>query len=133
MDQTASLTCLPGHEWLKIGRNRILGKHLNTGPFGAESWWASGEKDGIVLYSVKDVIDTWSDVKSIHYHNKGLANYVPLLSVEGGVTLHPTKVLWVRHAATKDFTMDVFGIVRDVEAGYEFEFFPNWNVPYPGE
>ena len=30
-------TDIPGHYWVQVAKNRILGKHFNTGPFGAVS------------------------------------------------------------------------------------------------
>ena len=29
---------VPGHYWVQAGKNRVVGKHYNTGPFGAADW-----------------------------------------------------------------------------------------------
>lgn len=49
---------VPGHYWLRLGPQRIMGLHNNTGPFGEESWWSSDAGDGELLYVVDAIIDT---------------------------------------------------------------------------
>ncbi len=125
-------TDIPGHYWVQVAKNRILGKHFNTGPFGAEKWWASDATDGALLYTVIGVIDTWSEVKATGFYNKGFVHYHELVAVDDG-SLHPAKVVWLRHAATSWFTLDGGPHPEDahmVFPGVDFEFIPNWMMPY---
>ena len=62
---------VPGHYWVNLGNGKLLVKHFNTGPFGAEKWWSSDAEDGVLLFDVEDVIDTWTDVKAIYYISRG--------------------------------------------------------------
>ena len=56
---------IPGHYWNMAGKNQLVGKHFNTGPFGASQWWSSDADDGALLYMVHAIIDTWSPEKAI--------------------------------------------------------------------
>ena len=49
---------VPGHSWVKAGPNKVVGKHINTGPGGAPQWWSSDAPDGELLYIVHGIIDT---------------------------------------------------------------------------
>ena len=37
-DGPGGTTDIPGHEWVQAGPNQVVGKHFNTGPFGASQW-----------------------------------------------------------------------------------------------
>ncbi|MBD3289786.1 hypothetical protein GF337_13345, partial [candidate division KSB1 bacterium] len=51
---------IPGHYWVQAGPTMLVGKHYNTGPFGASKWWSSDAPDGEYLYKVHAIIDTWT-------------------------------------------------------------------------
>jgi selenium-binding protein 1 len=123
---------IPGHSWVQVSKNKIIGKHYNTGPFGAPQWWSSDAADGALLYTVTGVIDNWSMVKAAAYYNKGFNHYHELVSVEDG-SLHPDKIVWLRHAATLHFTLDggpAPDLAHEVMPGIDFLFPPNWQMPY---
>lgn len=127
-------TDIPGHSWAVIDKDQLVGRHVNTGPFGASQWWSSDAADGALLYNISGVIDSWSEKKAVSYHNRGYVHYHELLSVEDG-SPHPEKVLWLRHAAVTNFTLDGGPhpeLTHAVTPGVDFRFIPNWNVPYPG-
>ncbi|MBE0411718.1 MAG: hypothetical protein IBX69_18480 [Anaerolineales bacterium] len=123
---------VPGHYWVQAGPNQLVGKHYNTGPFGAPNWWSSDAEDGQLLYIVHGIIDTWSAEKASDYAARGYTHYHELVAVSDG-ELHPTKVVWLKHTAVTSFTLD--GGPRPdfshaVTPGIDFEFIPNWGMPY---
>ncbi len=125
-------TDVPGHYWVQSGPTGLVGKHYNTGPFGAPQWWSSDAPDGELLYVAKGIIDTWSPEKAEMYASRGYVHYHELVSVDDG-SLHPTKVLWLRHHALTSFTLDGGprpDLAHPVTPGIDFEFIPNWSVPY---
>jgi len=84
------------------------------------------------LYVVHGVIDTWSPESAATYASRGYVHYHELVSVTDG-SLHPTKVVWLRHHARTSFTLDGGprpDLVHEVTPGVDFEFIPNWFVPY---
>lgn len=123
---------VPGHAWVQAGPDQVVGKHYNTGPFGAPSWWSSDAPDGELLYMVHGVIDTWSVEKSENYAARGYTHYHELINVADG-SLHPTKVIWLRHHARTSFTLDGGprpDLAHDVTPGIDFDFINNYFVPY---
>lgn len=131
-DGPGGATDIPGHEWNMAGENQLVGKHYNTGPFGAASWWASGEEDGALLYKVKAIIDEWSDEKAMSYRSKGYVHYHELVSVRTGMH-HLTKVVWLKHTAVKSFYLDGGPhpeLGHAVSPGLDDEFIPNGSMPY---
>ena len=127
---------VPGHEWLSVGKNRFLGRHFNTGPFGAPSFWSSDAGDGALLYAMEAVIDKWTEAKALHYFTKGFAHYHTLVNAETG-QLHPTKVVWFKHVAVKIFELDGAGPLSflgidayKVMPGVDYKMGPNWDIPY---
>ena len=60
---------VPGHYWVQAGKNRVVGKHFNTGPSGMPEWWSSDAKDGAYLYMVNGIIETWSTEKAEAYYS----------------------------------------------------------------
>ncbi len=125
-------TDIPGHYWVQAGPNQLVGKHYNTGPFGAPQWWSSDARDGSLLYVVHGIIDTWSSEKATRYAARGYVHYHELVSVADG-TLHPTKVVWLRHTARSSFTLDGGPhpeLSHDVTPGIDFEFIPNGMMSY---
>jgi hypothetical protein len=128
---------LPGHEWVQAGPKGLMGKHYNTGPFGAPQWWSSDAPDGELLYVVKGAIDTWTEEKAVDYASEGYMHYHELVRVSDGA-LHPTKVVWLRHIARTTFTLDGGPPVpinqpHAVTPGIDYEFIPNGLIPYdPG-
>lgn len=122
---------IPGHYWT-VSDDIIIGKHFNTGPFGTPQWWSSSKEDGALLYTVIGKIDNWSMVEAAAYFNKGFVHYHELVSVKDG-THHPTKVVWLRHAATDSFILDGGPhpeLSHDVSPGIDYLFIPNWQMPY---
>lgn len=96
---------IPGHDWVQAGPKKVVGKHYNTGPFGAANWWSSDADDGALLYKVDCIIDTWSLEKAEAYYERGYVHYHEFISVADG-TLHPNKVGWLKHTAVTSFTLD---------------------------
>lgn len=123
---------IPGHSWVQAGPDHLVGKHYNTGPFGAPSWWSSDAPDGELLYVVHGIIDTWSAEKAATYASRGYVHYHELVAVDGG-SLHPTKVVWLRHHARTRFTLDggpAPQFTHPVTPGVDFDFINNYFVPY---
>ncbi len=56
-------TDIAGHKWLRIDKYRYLGRHNNTGPFGASNFWSSDAADGALLYAVEARTDKWTEKK----------------------------------------------------------------------
>jgi len=123
---------LPGHTWVQAGPKGLMGKHYNTGPFGAPQWWSTDAPDGELLYVVKGSIDTWTEEKAVDYALRGYMHYHELVRVSDG-ELHPTKVIWLRHIARTHFTLDGGPhpeLAHDVTPGIDYEFIPNGLTPY---
>lgn len=123
---------IPGHYWNQAGPNQLVGKHYNTGPNGAASWWATMEEDGALLYTVHAIIDTWSAEKADSYAGRGYVHYHELRSVNTGMH-HATKVVWLKHTAVKAFYFDGGPhpeLSHDVTPGLDSEFIPNGSMPY---
>lgn len=127
---------VPGHDWVQAGPNKLVGKHYNTGPFGASQWWSSDAPDGELLYVVKGIIDTWSKEKAERYASRGYVHRHELVRVSDGEE-HPDKVIWLKHTARTSFTLDGGPgapnppYEHEVTPGADDEFPNNWNVPYP--
>lgn len=96
---------VPGHYWVLAGRNKLVGKHYNTGPFGLPQWWSSDAPDGELLFMVHGIIDVWTREKAERYAARGYVHYHELVSVEDGA-LHPTHVVWLKHTARTSFNLD---------------------------
>lgn len=125
-------TDIPGHYWVQAGPNQVVGKHYNTGPFGASQWWTSDAPDGELLYKVHGIIDTWSAEQAEQYAARGYVHYHELLSVADG-SLHPSKVVWLRHTARTSFDLDGGPhpeLDHEVTPGIDYEFIPNGTIPY---
>jgi selenium-binding protein 1 len=123
---------IPGHYWVQAGPDQLVGKHYNTGPFGAAKWWSSDAPDGELLYVVHAVIDTWTPEKALAYVGQGYIHYHELISVDDG-TLHPSKVVWLKHIARTTFTLDGGPhpeLSHEVTPGIDYEFIPNGMTPY---
>lgn len=126
---------IPGHYWNQASPNQLVGKHYNTGPFGASQWWSSDAPDGELLYIVHAIIDTWSPEKANQYASRGYVHYHELISVADGA-LHPTKVVWLKHTARTNFTLDGGPhpeLAHAVSPGVDDEFIPNGMTPYDPE
>ena len=125
-------TDIPGHEWVLSGSKRLQGKHYNTGPFGAESWWSSDAPDGALLYKVNAIIDTWSKHLAMTYGDRGFLHYHELVRVADGEP-HPTMVIWLQHIAVRHFNLDGGPhpeLAHEVSPGLDSEFIPNGMMPY---
>jgi hypothetical protein len=117
---------------VQAGKNRVVGKHYNTGPFGAPKWWSSDAEDGAYLYMVNGIIDTWSQEKVDSYYDRGYVHYHEFVSVDGG-QLHPTKVVWLKHTAVTSFNLDggpAAPSAHWVTPGVDFDFPNNSGAPY---
>jgi len=91
--------------------------------------------DGALLYRVKSIIDTWSEQKAKWYAKRGFTHYHEFVKVADG-TVHPTKVIWLRHIAIRNFTLDggpAPQFAHEVRRGIDFEFIPNYMNPYDPE
>ena len=124
---------VPGHEWEQITASELVGRHFNTGPGGKAQWWSSDADDGQLLWVVNGVIDTWSPEKAKWYAGQGYVHYHELVRASDG-KLHPDKVVWLRHIAVDDFTLDGGPHPPDpgieITPGVSYEFLPNWDQPY---
>jgi selenium-binding protein 1 len=123
---------IPGHYWVLAGKNQLVGKHYNTGPFGAPSWWSSNAPDGELLYIVHAIIDTWSEEKAEKYASRGYIHYHELQTVSDE-TLHPTKVVWLKHIARTTFNLNGGPhpeLDHLVTPGIDLEFIPNGMTEY---
>lgn len=123
---------VPGHYWVQAGPNKLVAKHYNTGPFGAPQWWSSDAPDGALLYMAQVVIDEWTPEKAAEYAAGGYTHYHEFVSTADG-SHHPTKVAWFKHIAVTSFTLDggpAPQFSHEVTPGVDFEFIPNWAVPY---
>ncbi|MDX1619446.1 MAG: hypothetical protein R3320_00545 [Nitriliruptorales bacterium] len=123
---------IPGHSWVKAGPDQLVGKHVNTGPFGAPQWWSSDAPDGAYLYNVHAIIDTWSEAKAADYAERGYIHYHELISVDDS-TPHPDKVVWLKHTARTSFTLDGGPhpeLSHEVTPGLDLGFVPNGMTPY---
>lgn len=125
-------TDIPGHHWVQAGPNKVVGKHYNTGPFEAASWWASMEDDGAQLYKVDGIIDEWTMEKAESFSQRGYIHYHELVKISNGMH-HATKVVWLKHIAVKEFYLDGGPhpeLSHDVSPGLDLDFIPNWDMPY---
>ena len=125
-------TDIPGHYWNQAGPSQLVGKHYNTGPFGALQWWTSDVPNGGLLYIVHGIIDTWDMEKAQMYADRGYVHYHELVKVDDG-SLHPTKVIWLRHTAVDTFYLDGGPhpeLAHLVTPGIDYEFIPNGMMPY---
>ncbi len=131
-DGPEGATDIPGHYWNQAGSKNLVGKHYNTGPFGAPQWWSSDAPDGELLYIVHGIIDTWSPEKADMYADKGYVHYHELEGVSNGA-LHLTKVVWLRHTARTSFYFDKGPhpeLGHEVTPGVDYDFIPNGATPY---
>ncbi len=123
---------IPGHYWVQAGKNYVIGKHFNEGPFDAPQWWSSDAPNDALLYKVIGVIDTWSEEKAASYAARGYVHYHELIDVSTQEK-HPTKVVWLKHIAVTSFTLDGGPhpeLAHYVSPGVDFNFIPNGSVPY---
>lgn len=126
-------TDIPGHYWSAAGPSQLVGKHYNTGPFGASKWWSSDAADGELLYVVHAIIDTWTPAKAKRYADRGYVHYHELVRVDDPTSLHPDKVVWLRHTARTSFTLDGGPHPEPghaVSPGRDPKFIPNGMMPY---
>jgi hypothetical protein len=119
---------VPGHYWVLAGKNKLVGKHYNEGPFGAASWWSSDAPDGELLYIVHGVIDVWTPEKAEYYASRGFVHYHEFVKVSDG-TEHPTKVIWLKHTARTSFTLD--GGPGQPDPPYEHQVTPGVDYAFP--
>lgn len=131
-DSPSGRTDIPGHGWVKVGQDRIVGVHYNTGPFGASSWWSSDAGDGALLYYVIGFVDEWTPAKAAQWMSAGYQHHHELLTADGGEE-HQTRVLYLRHIAVGDFILDggpAPQFSHNVFPGLDYDFVPNWFAPY---
>ncbi|MEN8194142.1 MAG: hypothetical protein ABFS12_15065 [Bacteroidota bacterium] len=130
---------IPGHDWVMAGSDQVIGKHYNTGPFGAPQWWSSDAPDGEFLYEVHGIIDTWSMDKAKSYAERGYVHRHEFVRVSD-LEPHPSKVIWFKHTARTSFTLDRGPMgqggmtppyIHDVTPGVDYKFPNNGMMPYP--
>jgi hypothetical protein len=119
---------VPGHYWVLAGKNKLVGKHYNTGPFEAAQWWSSDAPDDELLYIVDGIIDTWTGENAERYASRGYVHYHELIRVSDGEP-HPTKVIWLKHTARTSFTLD--GGPRAPNPPYEHALTPGVDYQFP--
>ena len=123
---------IPGHYWVQAGKNHVVGKHYNEGPFDAPQWWSSAAPDDDLLYEVIGIIDTWSSENAAAYAERGFVHYHELIDVNT-LEEHPTKVVWLKHIAVTSFNFDGGPhpeLAHYVTPGIDFDFIPNGYMPY---
>jgi len=123
---------IPGHKWVQVSKNTIIGKHYNTGPFGAPNFWSTDAPDGALLWTMIGKIDTWTEAKAAKYYTEGFTHYHPLVSVKTGKP-HRKLVVWLRHSAVIDFTFDGLPTVIEpysVTVGADYRFVHRWDEAY---
>ena len=127
---------VPGHYWVQAGKDRVVGKHYNTGPFGASSWWSTDADDGAYLYMVNGIIDTWTKEKAMAYASRGYVHRHEFVNADGD--LHPDKVIWLKHTAVTSFTLNGGPggspnppYWHEVTPGVDLSFPNNYMKPYP--
>ncbi len=131
-DGPGGATDIPGHYWVMAGPSQLVGKHYNIGPFGAAQWWSSDAPDGELLYIVHAIIDTWSEEKAESYARLGYVHYHELIRVSDD-SLHPYKVVWLKHTARTSFFFDGGPhpeLAHYVTPGVDYNFIPNGMMPY---
>lgn len=126
---------IPGHYWKQTQPDRVRGIHFNTGPFPPDNpqWWTFAVSNGELLYTVDGVIDVWSQEKARWYASQGYVHYHELVRVSDG-TMHPSKVVWLRHTSRTSFYLDGgpdLELAHYVTRGVDWDFMPNWIKPYP--
>lgn len=112
-----------GHYWVQAGPKKLVAKHYNT-----DNSWSDDAPEGELLYIAQVVIDEWTPEKAAHYASKGYVHYHEFIRISDGEP-HPSKVGWFKHIARTSFTLKR-GPVHWVTPGVDFEFIPNWTVPY---
>lgn len=124
---------IPGHSWV-YGDDpyTLVGRHYNIGPFGMPQWWSSDASNGQLLFMVHAIIAPWTIEIVERMSKRGYIHYHELVHVTTGMK-HPTMVVWLRHTAVSSFTFDggphpEFG--HHVTPGVDYEFIPNWMMPY---
>jgi selenium-binding protein 1 len=123
---------VPGHYWVLAGQNQLVGKHYNTGPFGASQWWSTDAPDGELLFIVHAIIAPWSEDIAERMASRGYVHYHELIKVSDGA-LHPDKVVWLRHTARTSFDFNAGpnpSFAHYVTPGVDYEFMPNNMIPY---
>jgi hypothetical protein len=123
---------IPGHYWLQQDTTNLLGLHYNSGPAMAAKWWSSDAEDGALLYTVGAVIDTWTADKAEKYASMGYVHYHELVRVSDGAK-HPNKIVWLRHQAVTDFTLDggpAPDLGHNVMKGLDSKFINNYTAAY---
>ena len=125
---------VPGHYWNKAGKNQVIGKHYNTGPFNTGKFWSSTEDEGAYLYTVHGIIDIWTPELAEEYASIGYVHRHEFMRVSDGA-FHPSKVIWLKHTAVTHFTFDGgpgAGVTdHEVSPGIDWEFPNNYGMPYP--
>ena len=124
---------IPGHYWVLSGKNQLVGKHYNTGPFGAPQWWSSNAPDGELLYIVHAIIDDWSEELAEKYASRGYIHYHELIEVGNPSVKHPDQVVWLKHIARTTFNLDGGPhpeLDHLVTPGLDNEFIPNGMTAY---
>ena len=120
---------IPGHTWVQTGPYKVVGRHYNVGPYGADplEWWASGEPYGVLLYKVDGIIappdGELTDKYAAHLLKKGYVHVHELVYLDG--TPYTDNVVYLKHTAVRDFYFTHM-MPHDVTPGIDFEFIPNW-------
>ena len=112
-----------GHYWVQAGPRKLVAKHYNTG-----NAWSDDAPDGELLYIAQVIIDEWTPENAAKYASRGYVHYHEFERVSDGAH-HPTKVGWFKHIARTSFTLKR-GPVHWVTPGVDYDFIPNWSVPY---
>ena len=129
---------VPGHTWIQTGSNQFVGRHYNTGPYMAgmgmavPSWWAPGEKNGILLYIVDAIADKWTPEIAEEMAERGYVHYHEFVSVETGEE-HEYLVMWLKHTAVRSFEFAPAPMpmaAHYVTPGIDWGFMPNYMMPY---
>jgi len=85
------------------------------------------------LYKVDAVLDEWSYENANKYAKLGYIHYHELVSTSDGTTKHPSLVVWLRHRAVTEFTLDGGPhpeLSHPVTKGVDYMFIPNYFNQY---
>ena len=134
IEEGAEAKDVPGHTWVQTEEDpyRVVGRHYNRGPFGAPSWWAPDEPNGVLLYLVHGIIASWSMEIGEKMAARGYVHYHELVHTDTGEK-HPTLVVWLKHTAVRSFwfaSPPMPGAAHEVTPGVDYDFMPNWDDPY---
>jgi hypothetical protein len=118
---------VPGHWWIQVGNNQVVGRHYNDGGPAPGAMWAPAEETGILLYTVHGIIAPATlDIKTEnHLKKQGYVHRHELIYADGpNVGTENTAInVYLRHTAVREFTFIAGWLVTP---GIDYQFPNNW-------